>query len=867
MRRIVALVASLFRRERGRGTPGNAEALRTAFKQRYHHFRLLLRANNRALELMTEMDEALTQGRTFAMSFVLSRCTSVCANVWQIVTHLDALAPGRYRGLIDRFRSIQDEIGFHLQPSVAARDGPLAIPLEQVDGSMADLVGRKTSILGEIAGRLGIEIPRGFVVTSVGYQRFMEHNDLDAEIRQRVQAIEGERPDSLYRLSSDIQQRIMRAPVPEDLLAAIFDQYARLEARAGSNVKLAVRSSSLAEDASEASFAGQYRTELNVSRDSLLDAFRGVVAGKYRLPAMTYRRDRGLIDEGIAMCVAFMAMVEARAGGVVYSRDPTVPGGELAVVSAVVGLPKLVVDGSATPDVFRVSRGKPMAVVDREIPLKESKLVCHPREGVSRLALAEDEGRRASLDDESAVELARIAVRLEEYFGTPQDIEWALEPDGSPVILQCRPLRQIAIETSPAAHNRREYNDHPVILSGGSPASPGAAAGAVYRVDRDLDAFRFEDGSVLVASQALPRWSTLLSRSAAVVTEHGSIAGHLASVARELGVPALFGVQGAMDLLDQGATVTVDADGIRVLEGEVKELVRDRGMSGRPLSDTPVHAALRGALQHIVPLNLLDPDSPGFTIGNCETLHDITRFCHEKSVHEMFQFGKRHRFPERSSKQLVCDMPMQGWIQNLDDGFHEEVEGTRVKLENIASRPMLAIWEGIAFRPWEGPPSLDTKGFLSVMFQATTNTALVPGAPQRYGDKNYFMISKNYCSLSSRLGFHFSIVEALVSERTSENYASFQFKGGAADWERRLKRVAFIGRLLEESGFRVQLREDSLIARIEDHQSAHMLARLRVLGYVTIHTRQLDMIMLNEASVGHYGARLRQDIRTLLAAN
>ncbi|MCP3956053.1 MAG: pyruvate, water dikinase [Desulfobacterales bacterium] len=842
----------------------DAETFRLDFKTRYHAFKRLLAANQKSLEIMADIELKLSGDHVFGMPFVRRSCTTVSVNVLRMINHLNQLSNGRYRELDSRFSDLQAKIEILLTGSDRPCSDGFILDINAVDRSMVVDVGSKMANLAEIKNKLNIRIPEGFIITAAAYDTLIQFNDLQTEIDRRCQAANVEKLGRLNTLSSELQQLIVRAKVPETIHQEIMVAWKKLSIERGKDVKIAMRSSALGEDSATNSFAGQYRSVLNVDKESIIDIYKEILASKYTPQAIAYRLNRGIRDEDVSMCVGCMEMVPGISGGVVYTTNPVSTGNDNIHISATWGLPKIVVDGKAASDLYVIDRTPPLSVIRREIADKKEKFVCFEEAGVCRMELTDNDRNLPALTAEQAISLARVALEIEDYYQTPQDIEWTIERNGHLQILQCRPLHNSKSERNRFVNANQVVENEVIFEDRAVTASSGIATGRVFRLDKHADMLRFPQGAVLVTRQALPVWASLLNRAAAIVTEEGGFAGHLASVAREFEVPALFGIPGIMNILQDNEQVTVDADQWIIWKGKVKNLPKRKAINQDIISNSLVYATLQQISRYIVPLNFLDPDAIEFAPHYCRTLHDITRFIHEKSVHEMFSFGKSHDFPERSSKQLHHNVPMQWWILNLDDGFNEDVKGKYIHFDNICSIPMLAFWKGYTAVPWEGPPPVDGKGMMSVMFRSTMNPALSVGVRSRYADRNYFMVSKNYCNLSSRLGYHFATMEALISKRVAENYVSFQFKGGAADYNRRSKRVAFIQDILEESGFRVELRKDNLIARVEGFNPNYMTERVKILGYLAQHTRQLDMIMTNPSIVNHYKSKFERDIGDLV---
>ncbi|MBU2513980.1 pyruvate, water dikinase [bacterium] len=843
-----------------------AAELRLEFKTRYHSFKTLLQANNNALENMAAIEKKLQENSPFPFAFVNDKITSISVDVFRMIRNLEEIVPGKYSNLNDSFNRIKNEINSHLISPRRTEDSPLIIPFSSVDLSNTDLVGNKMAKLGEVKNNLHLPVPEGFVVTTYAYELIIKCNDLDAEIGRLFQLVDFEDMESIQKTSQRLQNLILAAKIPPQLESEIKQAISNLKIE-GVALRMALRSSALGEDNLKTSFAGQYHSKLNVDEESFLESYKEVVASKYSLEAIVYRYNHGLKDDDILMSVGCLKMLNTVTGGVIYTRNPVDIEDDGIYVESCWGLPKTVVEGNATSDRFVVSREPPYEIIHQDIQSKLMQYGCSPEGGIYEVPVDGNKSSNPSLTPVEIAELAKIATRLEMHFQKPQDIEWGITGDNRIMILQCRPLSRVKTKNAIPRQAETDISTNTILFKGGIAVNPEVTFGEIFKVESREDVMRFPAGAILVTTQALPRWAPLLSRAAGIIVAEGSFAGHLANVSREFGIPALFGVGAVIKGMQNGTLITLDANRREIHSGKIDALLLQTGKKTSLMAGSPVYETLKNISRYIVPLNLIDPDSADFRPSKCTTLHDITRFIHEKSVARMFDFGKTHHFSERSGKQLYYKVPMQWWVLNLDDGFIQETESKYVKLENIASIPMLALWEGMVAVPWEGPPPIDGRGFLSVMFQATTNSSLTASARTGFADKNYFMISKNFCNLSSRLGFHFSTVESIVCDNQEENYISFQFKGGAADFRRRHNRVLFLADILEIYGFSTSIRKDNLIARLENLDHEYMKERLVILGYLLIHTRQIDMIMLNNTAVSYYKSKFEKDINTILQEN
>ena len=836
------------------------EAFKARLRERCARFRRLLSSNKTALEAMSDVEEHLSGSRPFGMDYVHAASTRAVTAVFQMVRDLNALSDDGYESLQEAFDRIRGQMQSLLEEQ-PHQDGPNIMPLGDIRLRHITLVGGKMANLGEVAAHAGLDVPDGFAVTVSAYYRFMDYSGLRSELNRRIQATDMHSLDEVFNLSAALQQAVLSAPLPPALEREVTESVAEMQRKAGPGLLLALRSSAVGEDSLGVSFAGQYRSELNVPPEEACEVWKEIVASKYAVTAMSYRYQHGIPDDTAPMCVGVLAMVPAAAGGVAYSRDPVAAarGQEQVLLNAVPGLPQGVVDGAVTPDVFIFTRTNPPKPISK--------------------TLAGLAGVPASLTDTQAAELAQVALALEEYYAEAQDVEWALDSrTGRIVVLQSRPLREadattenaVGEDTENAAgasagcpHLRADVTGGPEVLAcGGVAVSPGVGMGPVFVARKEADMLSFPKGGILVVERALPRWAPLLSRAAGMVSETGGMAGHLASVAREYRLPALFSLPNACDLLENAGDATLDAGRCAVFSGLNPQLAAQVPEPPNLMEGSPVHQRLDALARLMVPLHLLDPESPQFAPEHCQTLHDITRFCHEKSVQLMFDDGSDVN--QRMGKQLKAGVKLQYWIVDMGGGFRRHVGGRVVDIADIASTPMLALWDGMVAVPWAGPPAASASGFMTVMIESTMNPDLESTAPNAMSNKNFFIISDNYMILQARYGYHFCTVESLAGANNHENFVSFQFKGGAADRQRRRLRARMVADLLEQHGFRADVKDDSLFAVAENFPAADILQKNRMLGYLLIHTRQVDMIMLEQERATAMKNKLGTDMASLL---
>ena len=314
-------------------------------------------------------------------------------------------------------------------------DPGLILPFTAIDRGMLPVVGGKAANLGELV-LAGFPVPPGFCVTTAAYDLVAA----DAGLEPTLAALSGTRPGDTSRLAelaAEARSHISEASIPDVLARAIAVAYGDLGD--GMSVPVAVRSSATAEDLPYASFAGQQDTYLNiVGAESVLDAVRRCWASLWTDRAVSYRATNEIDPHGVRLAVAVQRMVDASVAGVLFTANPVTGKRREAVIDASPGLGEAVVSGMVNPDHF-VANTATGEIVERRLGDKRVAIMAGSGSGTERVELAAGEDE-PSLSDPQILALAKLGERVEEYYGSPQDTEWAIDEDGGIWLLQARPI-------------------------------------------------------------------------------------------------------------------------------------------------------------------------------------------------------------------------------------------------------------------------------------------------------------------------------------------------------------------------------------------------------------------------------------------
>jgi pyruvate, water dikinase len=825
---------------------GSSKGAGPSTRHAYECLRNLLDRNTFLLEQMSEIEADLGFYRS-SKPHIQRKMSRMADESMLLAEDLNVLSRGRFLKLYRTVERIRSDLSLRRQEQMSDRHPiPLWLPLRDAAHAARGLVGNKAGNLGRVLELLPDHVPAGFVVTTEAYWRFLHQSGLGAALWPVLRELEAVRdPDRLQEQLRTVGYKIRHAQVPKEIESDILRESGRLSDR----VPWAARSSAEGEDG-RYSFAGQFESLLNVPSAALPDAYRRVIESRFRRPAFEYRRALGLREIDTPMAVLFLEMIDARSAGVLYTRDPAGRNDRL-LVQSVWGLGRDLMAGTMDADRFVLSCVSPGEVLEEDIRRKSNRLEANPAGGVRLDPTEEAEVERASLDREDLRRLWEIGQVLEKHFGMPLDVEWVIDSAGKVWIVQVRRLvTQDAVSDLPSC----TASPDKLLLEGGVTIHAGRTAGPLVKVTEARLPANFREGAILVAPVITPEIASLLPVIGGCIAETGNPAGHAASLLREWKVPSLFGVEGALRVLENEEVIGLDATHRKIYRGSPwPEPAEKKGVR----DPKPVSPWDRDPLCRLVfPLRLTDPASPRFRAEGCRSLHDIVRFVHEKAVESLFDLGDSASDTKKSqAKRLQTDIPLNIVALDLGRAFPREMD-RRISIEpsEIASGPFQAFWRGISDPKvsWAGRRHVSLKGFSSVLVSSISTGG---SGSRRMGDRNYLLASRDYMNMNLRLAYHYSMVDALVGESPENNFVNFRFRGGGAGADRRELRARFLSETLLRSRFSVDRRGDLITAWFRRFPRNRSEEALEMLGRLLACSRQLDMMIRHAGMAREYAER------------
>lgn len=768
----------------------------------FRSFKRILALNTQVLESMAEMDRALGGDYVFDRAFLESSVRDVCRLTHLVAYHLNGMDGEGSVALYDAVLAAKDA----LEDILSGGMGPLAsepvLPFADIGLEMEPVAGLCATGLAVLGLRMGLPAPDGFAVTVSGMATL-------------TGAGEAERVE--------IRSCVLRAaePLPCPLLLT-YSVAGHGDAPDNGRVLC----EEIAPDGAEAARL--------IAAFAAANAALGPVAACVRPAA---RPDGQAVAQGTLQTLAY---------------DPGLPPAMLAIAEpAEGGKAAGAASGARSPtDRLWLSRNAPHLPLRSRIATKE--LAARLPDGRATDLCGAMQRGSAWLTPERLAELAELGLAAERALDSPCVLGWALGADGSFVLTGVEPAEAAFPEMADEGPLDGASCDGltcplDLLLSGGQAACSGVAAGPVLLLTEGTLPESIPLGSVGVARSASPALSRLVPRLGALLTEVGTAASHLATVAREHRVPAIFGLAGAQGLTP-GSTVTVDAEQGTVYRGVAEGLLALAAVERARMGAAPEHQTLRRLLRHIRPLNLYDPNASDFLPERCRTCHDIIHYAHERAVELLLAVNPGTGSGLGGARRLAEDAPFELRVVDLGGGLSSGAGD--VVLGDVESAPLRAFLEGLLLRRVrrEGPAPLS----LGDIFSGLGRTSRAMNAATEAAGLNLALAARDYANVTLRLGYHFSVVDAVADERPEQNFVYFRFAGGFASEDRRARRAGLIERTLTRLGYRCARKGDLVVARRKLLAREDVLESLRLLGALSSFTRQLDAELASEADVERF---------------